>query len=182
MGVPHRRPTDFLAEMLKTDGHMKRVKDKLLLEQERLSAVETRRRQKEAEKFRKAAHAERLKDKAKEKRTDLDATKQWRKHGVVPEGKDAVRAAARKGGKFGGGGVGGRGEEGGGKPNFKRAKKDEKFGFGGVKKRTLKENDKRSSQDMSGFSVGKMKKGGGGGAKGGKRPGKFARAAKHGKK
>jgi rRNA-processing protein EBP2 len=55
-------------------------------------------------------------------------------------------------------------------PN-KRAKKDEKFGFGG-KKRFKKSGDAMSSGDLRGFSSKKMK----GGAK--PRPGKARRAGK----
>ncbi len=54
-------------------------------------------------------------------------------------------------------------------PN-KRAKKDEKFGFGG-KKRFKKSNDAMSSGDLKGFSSKKMK-----GTK--PRPGKARRASK----
>lgn len=55
-------------------------------------------------------------------------------------------------------------------PNRKRQKKDERFGFGG-KKRFAKSNDARSSGDLRGYSVKKMK------GKGGKqRPGKSRRA------
>ena len=49
----------------------------------------------------------------------------------------------------------GRGDGG---PNFKRQKKDAKFGFGG-KKRNAKQGDAFSSGDMSGFSAKKMKTG-----------------------
>lgn len=66
--------------------------------------------------------------------------------------------------------AGGRSNDPG--PNAKRQKKDEKFGFGG-KKRHAKSNDARSSGDVKGYSVKKMKAGGG---KGGKpRPGKSKR-------
>lgn len=58
-------------------------------------------------------------------------------------------------------------------PNRKRQKKDEKFGFGG-KKRFAKSNDARSAGDVGGYSVKRMKAGGG---KSGKpRPGKSKRA------
>lgn len=60
---------------------------------------------------------------------------------------------------------------GAGKPNTKRQKRDEKFGFGG-KKRFGKSNDARSTSDMSGFSGRKMK----GQKKGPQRPGKSRRA------
>lgn len=46
-----------------------------------------------------------------------------------------------------------------GKPNFKRQKKDSKYGFGG-KKRHAKSNDAISSADGRGFSAKKMKVGG----------------------
>lgn len=49
-------------------------------------------------------------------------------------------------------GEGGRGKGN----NFKRQKRDQKFGFGG-KKRFAKSGDAVSSADMRGFSVGKMK-------------------------
>lgn len=61
-----------------------------------------------------------------------------------------------------------------GKPNTKRAKKDQKYGFGG-KKRHAKSNDAKSSADDRGFSVRKMKGKPTGGAK---RPGKSKRAGK----
>jgi rRNA-processing protein EBP2 len=54
--------------------------------------------------------------------------------------------------------------------NWKRQKKDEKFGFGG-KKRFAKSNDARSSGDMKGYSVKRMK-----GKTGKQRPGKSKRA------
>jgi len=68
------------------------------------------------------------------------------------------------------GGRGPKGADGG--PNRKRAKKDEKFGFGG-KKKHAKSNDARSSGDMKDYSVKKMKAGGKGGKQ--QRPGKSRR-------
>lgn len=61
-----------------------------------------------------------------------------------------------------------------GKPDTKRAKKDQKFGFGG-KKRHAKSNDAKSSADGRDFSVKRMKGKAGGGAK---RPGKSVRMKK----
>ena len=56
------------------------------------------------------------------------------------------------------------------KTNFKRQRKDEKYGFGG-KKRFKKSGDALSSADLSGFSAKRMKTGGKA-----KRPGKSRRA------
>lgn len=40
--IPHRRPTDFMAEMIKSDDHMARVKRRLLFEQQKMKTVEAR--------------------------------------------------------------------------------------------------------------------------------------------
>jgi len=60
----------------------------------------------------------------------------------------------------------------GGKPETKRHKKDEKYGFGG-KKRHAKSNDAQSSADGRGFSAKRMKGKASGASK---RPGKDKRA------
>jgi rRNA-processing protein EBP2 len=57
------------------------------------------------------------------------------------------------------------------KPNFKRMKKDNKYGFGG-KKRHAKSNDAKSTNDDRSFSIKKMK----GKTGAAKRPGKARRA------
>jgi rRNA-processing protein EBP2 len=79
---------------------------------------------------------------------------------------DKKDKAARKNGS------GGDGNSRDPKSGFKRAKRDEKYGFGG-KKRHAKSNDAKSSGDMSGFSAKKMK-----GGKKAQRPGKSRRANK----
>lgn len=58
----------------------------------------------------------------------------------------------------------------GDRPNFKRQKKDAKYGFGG-KKRHAKSNDARSTNDDRSFSIKKMK----GKTGAAKRPGKARR-------
>merc|ERR1719184_359472 len=72
-----------------------------------------------------------------------------------------------------------KGKVGGGRKEQKRNFKDKKFGFGG-KKRDVKKNDKRSTDDVSSFRPsqktrpgGKSKAGGGAGSKA--RPGKGKR-------
>jgi rRNA-processing protein EBP2 len=61
-----------------------------------------------------------------------------------------------------------------GKPDTKRAKKDQKYGFGG-KKRHAKSNTAESTADGRGFSAKRMKGKPTGGAK---RPGKSVRMKK----
>jgi hypothetical protein len=182
LGVPHARPTDYLAEMLKSDAHMKRVKDKLLTEQQRMKAVEVRRRQKDAEAFRKAAAGEKARARATEKRGTLEAVKKWRKQGAgggAALGLGGGEEEVARGGPRGGGGGGGGGDKRGGPPS-KKARKDAKYGFGGKPKRLGKLNDSKSSRDLSSFNP-RLMKGKAGGGKGGARPGKQARAAKRGK-
>lgn len=201
MKVPHRRPDDYFAEMLKSDDHMAKIKNKLLTEQKRMTAVEHRRHEKEAAVFNKKAATAKLQDKAKEKRSAEDSLKQWKKHkgDARPELDDVLEGRA--------GGDDGDRAAGRGGPNRKRQSKDRKFGFGG-RKRFSKENDAKSSKNMKDFSVKRMKSnngpggkpsgGSGGGYKGGRaggapgggaggkhkgskaggaRPGKWARSA-----
>ena len=68
--------------------------------------------------------------------------------------------------------------KGGGPPNHKRQKKNEKYGFGG-KKRHAKSGDAASSGDLSGFSVKRNRSGFKGGAAK-NRPGKARRKAMKG--
>lgn len=76
----------------------------------------------------------------------------------------------------------GEGGDRGGDRNNKRQKKDSKYGFGG-KKRHVKENDKTSAGDISGFSARGMKSGGptktgSGPGRGAKKPFKAPRLGK----
>jgi rRNA-processing protein EBP2 len=77
---------------------------------------------------------------------------------------DANQTESRKRGRTGGDGA----------SNFKRHKKDSKFGFGG-KKRHAKSGDAQSTGDLRGYSQKKMKAGAS------KRPGKARRAAAKGR-
>ncbi len=81
-GIPWRRPDDYFAEMLKTDEHMLRVKDKLLGEKARVEKSNEMRKQRESKKFAKKVQQEKLASRDKQKKEDLDAIKKWRKqHG-----------------------------------------------------------------------------------------------------
>lgn len=83
------------------------------------------------------------------------------------KGADKKSAGKRAGGRDG--------------PAAKRHKKDSKFGFGG-KKRHAKSNDAVSAGDLGGFSVKRMKAGGGGKGKTTPRLGKNKRKAAAGKR
>ena len=43
--VPHRRPTDYFAEMVKSDEHMGRVKQRLLFEKQKMESFDRRKEQ-----------------------------------------------------------------------------------------------------------------------------------------
>ncbi|KAI9736139.1 MAG: rRNA-processing protein and EBNA1-binding protein ebp2 [Cirrosporium novae-zelandiae] len=173
--VPFSRPTDFFAEMVKTDEQMMKVKDQLRADAAGKKASQEAKKQRELRKFGKQVQVAKEQARAKEKRAALDqveALKRKRKaSGGLPtstteaEGADAdifdvgvdnedtgrnTRQDKRR--KVTGSG------------NDKRAKKDAKYGFGG-KKRFAKSGDTASTADMSGYSVKKMKSGGKGGSK-----------------
>lgn len=177
-GVPFTRPTDYFAEMVKSEEQMGKVKAKLVDEAARKKASADARRQRDLKKFGKAVQVAKLQERDRTKRDTMDkinSLKRKRAGGAdlndketdfdvaledaaVTEKKDRADRKAK-------------GEEA--RQRGKRQKKDEKYGFGG-KKRHAKSNDAKSSGDMSGFSAKRMKKNTGGA----KRPGKSQRAKK----
>lgn len=204
-GVPHLRPDDYFAEMLKSDAHMLRVRGKLLSEKERLEAVEARKRAQETRKFAKQVQAEKEQSRIKEKKEQADAVTEWRKQrargggSAVDSGKglDMVLEGTGKGAVAASRGrTTERGRSAAAAADArsvsrKRQHKDSKFGFGG-KKRAQKSNDSKSASDVSGFSMRKnralpdgmtMRKGGNKrtpAGKGGARMGKDARSRSRG--
>ncbi|CZT24882.1 related to rRNA processing protein (Ebp2) [Ramularia collo-cygni] len=173
-GVPFTRPTDYFAEMVKSEEQMGKVRSKLLDETARKKASADARRQRDLKKFGKAVQVAKLQERQKEKTATLDRiqTLKRKRQGadltaneddtfdVAVEDADVTAKADRATRRAKGAADGN---------NRKRQKKDEKFGFGG-KKRFSKSNDAKSSADAGGYSVRKMK----GGGK--PRPGKSKRA------
>ena len=201
--VPFLRPPDYYAEMVKSDEHMLRVKDRLLSEQRQLAEKDERRKQREAKVYSKEVQAEKLKERAQQKKKDIESVKQWRKvrqNSDFTEGGDDFpitldSEAGSSGRNRGGGAAGSRGTgrtadrstprggsagaRGSGK---KRQMRDEKFGFGGRKK-LGKQNNAESSADMSDFKASFKegrggKRGGRGGGGGGRGRGKSTRPGK----
>nr|KAJ3414946.1 rRNA-processing protein and EBNA1-binding protein ebp2 [Polyrhizophydium stewartii] len=196
-GIPFSRPTDYFAEMVKTDEHMARVRQRLIDEAESIKASELARKQREIKKFGKKVQQEKLAERERAKKESLEQIKLARKKSASVQNSagdagleslfDDVESekkpkAAKRGG--GGGGAGDSGEDdfgvsvdkdqrpahrsaSGGKRNFKREKKDSKFGFGG-KKSGIKRNTADSTDDFTGSALKRMKgghvskKGGGG--------------------
>nr|POF13563.1 rrna-processing protein ebp2 [Quercus suber] len=179
-GVPFSRPADYFAEMVKSEEQMGKVRQKMVDEVARKKASADARRQRDLKKFGKAVQVAKLQErniakrdtldkinvlKRKRQGAELEATAEDSMFDVALEEAAVTDKKDREARRAKGG------------PN-KRAKKDEKFGFGG-KKRFAKSNDARSTSDTKGYSVKKMKgdrPGGGrpGGAK--QRPGKSRRS------
>ncbi|OCK93242.1 Ebp2-domain-containing protein [Cenococcum geophilum 1.58] len=181
-GVLFSRPADYFAEMVKSDEHMGKIKQKLIDTAAGKKAAADARRQRDLKKFGKQVQVAKLQERDKAKRETLEKInllKRKRQSAELttthePDLFDVTLddAAAAKPS---------RSDRKDGRPNPKRQKKNDKFGFGG-KKRFAKSGDAVSSADMRGFSVKRMredkpgKSRGGGGA--GKRLGKSRRAKK----
>ncbi|CAF9904282.1 MAG: rRNA-processing protein and EBNA1-binding protein ebp2 [Heterodermia speciosa] len=179
-GVQFSRPNDYFAEMVKSDEHMGKIKQKITDEATNKKAAAEARKQRDLKKFGKQVQVARLQERDRQKKDMLgkiDILKRKRKNADVsaPNEEDLVEVAledaskaekadrsARNGSK--------RGDRGRGPPS-KRQKKDERYGFGG-KKRFAKSGDAASSGDLRGFSATKMK----GQNKGSQRLGKSRRA------
>jgi rRNA-processing protein EBP2 len=175
--VPFSRPTDYFAEMVKSDEHMGRIKQKMYDDAASKKAGEEARKLRDAKKYGKAVQVAKEQERAKEKRNTLDKIKELKRK---RKGQDTGKVTEGEGGDdlFQSIDVENdptkdqSGRERGGPPgNVKRQKRDQKFGFGG-KKRFSKSGDAASSADMRGFSAAKMK-----GKP--KRPGKSRRAGAH---
>ncbi|KAB5545627.1 eukaryotic rRNA processing protein EBP2 [Coniochaeta sp. 2T2.1] len=187
-GVPFTRPNDYFAEMVKNDGQMEKVKARLVEEATNKKAAAEARKQRDLKKFGKQVQVAKEQERAKAKRETLEKIKTLKRKrsesGAAAGEREAIDfdvavedeikgASDKKGGKRGAGGRDG--------PAAKRHKKDSKFGFGG-KKRYAKSNDAVSAGDLGGFSVKRMKAGGGAKGKTTPRLGKNKRKAAAGKR
>lgn len=163
MKIPCSRPTDFYAEMLRTDKQMYKVRSRASEEQRRMRIVEDRKKSAAAKKFAKKAKTKKQQVRAEEKRQTLEDIKGWqgkKKGDKSSEDKDLDAILDRQQ----------RNQKGNMEPrkkgmpakSKKREMADQKFGFGGKKKRS-RQNDTSSVND---FDKSPWGKGGGGGGKG----------------
>jgi rRNA-processing protein EBP2 len=137
--VPFSRPDDFYAEMVKTDEHMAKVKDRLIFESKKIEAFEKRKTNKEYKLRAKEARANKLMAKAKAKKDHMKAVSDWAKNaaanrvaGRVGEDDDDYLNKMQQ-------------------PNRKRMAADRKYGHGGKRMR-YKQNDKATLNDMGSFN------------------------------
>lgn len=140
--IPYVRPGDFFAEMIKPDSQMRKIKDSLLKERLRMQTVETRIKLKNNRKFSKKVMAEKLEQRAEERKKGTADFK--KKNGNIHDEMKIERSmhgtidAALKQSQQG--------------KSKKREFADKKYGFGGKKKR-VKANTAESAGESKGFSV-----------------------------
>lgn len=147
--IPYVRPGDFFAEMIKPDTQMRKIKDSLLKERLKMETVANRIKQKSSKKFQRKVHAERLEQKAQEKRDGMAAFKKSKAGNIHNEFKversmvgtidDALK----------------RKQSGDGKVNKKRQRANSKYGFGGKKKYVKRNDGESAANPRNGFSVAK---------------------------
>ncbi|KAL1302950.1 hypothetical protein AAFC00_003269 [Neodothiora populina] len=186
--VAFSRPADYFAEMVKSDEHMGKIKQKLIDEAAGKKASAEARRQRDLKKFGKQVQVAKLQERSKEKRdtmekinllkrkrqgADITNANEESMFDVALEDEATTNKKDRSDRKARSGSGAGAGT------NHKRVKRDEKYGFGG-KKRFAKSNDATSAADVSKFSVRKMKSGGSGGRGGGGAGGRGGRGGGRG--
>lgn len=168
LGEPFLRPPDYYAEMVKSDSHMLKIKDKLLYEKKMIEEMEERRKMRENKKISKQVQHEKQREREKSKKDEIESVKKWRKQrerdGYVKGEKgnndvfgfdngddvfDKVRKKRSGVAPFdrSGGKNKGKGSSKG------RERRDSKFGFGG-RKALKKQNTAETTNDFRGFRKG----------------------------
>ncbi|KAH7557491.1 hypothetical protein ACOSP7_027263 [Xanthoceras sorbifolium] len=176
MGLPFLRPPDYYAEMVKTDAHMEKVKRRLLTEQKEIVEAEERKKARESKKLAKEIQVQKMKERTKQKKDEIESVKKWRKQrqqsgfaGDIndgeldlpfEDGKSFERSSNKRPGVAPGDRSGGKARQFGGKGKKgmekKRKGKDfknSKFGFGG-KKGMKKQNTADTTDDVRAFNKG----------------------------
>lgn len=167
--VPYKRPSDYFAEMLKSDAHMSRVKDKLIFETKKMGAVEERKKSVAHKKVAKQVQAATLKDRSDAKKDTLAAVSAWKKQrkgtsSALPssdlaaaqkrEARDEAALETILKGSHGAAMKRKREErpsDGLTRKSRQRQAKDGKFGSGN-KGKLAKQNDRKSTRDDKSFS------------------------------
>lgn len=169
--APWHRPPDYYAEMVKSDEHMAKVKDRLMHEQQQIEQAEERRKAREQKAYAKQVQAEKQKERQQDKKRQINQIqhlrKQREKSGFAGEldyeeeiekmGQPQQKRQQQQGGQQ----QGVRIRAGQPLPSKKRQVKNAKFGFGG-RKRLKKQNDAFSSANMDGYKPGRFDDGAGG--------------------
>ncbi|GAA5965879.1 hypothetical protein JCM8115_000731 [Rhodotorula mucilaginosa] len=176
--LPFHRPTDYFAEMVKTDAHMAQIRQSLLDEQAGMKASEDARKLRDAKKFGKKVQHERLRERERDKKAigeKLDSLKKKRK-GDSSFGNEDFEVALEDALASGASSNANKKRKpneserpGRAKRGLSRDSRDKKYGFGGGKdggRRGKQNNDREDGERGSGAF------GGGGGGRGGGRGGR----------
>jgi len=150
LGVETLRPQDYFAEMVKSDQHMRKIKEKLISKQLVAEKTEKVTKMRKMKKLGKKVQQEVLKKRADDKKSMLSDVKKMRKgkaaSDALNDDKDEFNVSVSKNVKdsddkgFKKDGV-----------NKKRMGKNAKYGSGGMK-RGSKKNTEESYKDVSSFS------------------------------
>ncbi|XP_051868556.1 probable rRNA-processing protein EBP2 [Pristis pectinata] len=148
--IATKRPSDYFAEMAKSDQQMQKIREKMISKQMSMEKSEKAKQLRALRKYGKKVQVEVIQKRQKEKKAMMTAVKKYQK-GLSDkldflEGDEASSKT-----KSGGGLVAGSAQRKKG-INAKRKYKNEKFGFGGRKK-GLKWNTKESYDDVSSFKA-----------------------------
>lgn len=166
-GRPFLRPSDYYAEMVKSDTHMEKVKGRLLAEKRKMEEADERRKARENKKLAKEIQVQKQRERAKQKKDEIESVKNWRKQRkqsgfaggdkdgdlslAFEDGKAFSRSAKKRPGVSPGDRSGGKGKSGFDKKRKGRERRDSKYGFGG-KKGLKKQNTAETTNDFRGFS------------------------------
>lgn len=177
--LPFLRPSDYYAEMVKSDMHMEKVKSRLLAEKRKMEEAEERRKARDNKKLAKEIQVQKQKERAKQKKDDIESVKNWRKQrkqsgfaqgddgdlsNAFEDGKAFERSSKKRPGvapwdRSGGKAKAGDGKwkKGGDKKMKGRERKDSKYGFGG-RKGLKKQNTAETTDDFRGYRKSNNKK------------------------
>ena len=172
MRLPFLRPPDYYAEMVKTDSHMEKVKGRLLAEKRKIEEAEEKRKARESKKLAMEIQAQKLKERANQKKEEIESVKKWRKQRQqsgfaggdkdgeldfsFEDGKLFERSNKKRPGVDPGDRSGGKTRQGRkGKKQKKREFRDSKFGFGG-RKGLKKQNAAETTNDFRDFKKGNV--------------------------
>lgn len=138
LGIPFIRPKDYFCEHIKSDAHMGRIKDRLILEEKKIEAFEQRKKRDFERTFAKKV------SKVKDSTNNSDSNKNNEKTRVGSGRFNRDVAKTKESNKFD--------EEKNNRPNnrnnsdsksFKRKAMDKKYGFGGKDRKRAKLNDQK---------------------------------------
>uniref|UniRef100_A0A0R3RR74 rRNA-processing protein EBP2 homolog n=1 Tax=Elaeophora elaphi TaxID=1147741 RepID=A0A0R3RR74_9BILA len=147
MGVKIFRPIDYYAEMVKSDQHMQKIRQRMAEVEESKQKLEAIRRIREEKKFAAKVQKKVLERKQSEKKSLAEAVKKHRK-GVKAHLDSLLNNTKRMQDTEVGLKGSGKGRVRGKNKKFRRLARDKKFGFGGQKKRS-KKNDKNSFEEFA---------------------------------